>query len=447
MQPSKSVQPERDSVVDSVDSIALAAIEEGPIAGLSIAIVRDGELLVSEGYGLANVQTAVPASADTLYDIASVTKLFTAAAIMQLVESGRVRLEDTLAALLPVFPNKEQGQRITVRHLLTHTSGLSDYEAADTERWLEKGTALSADFVLDFLRDRPLEFQPGTRWAYSNSGYYLLALVIERAARRKYGEYVREEIAEPLGLSQTALCDETAASRHVARGYEPGNGSLVASKLYIPRNIIGDGGLCSTVGDLVKLPGAFRRGTVLRDAAVTQMRTPTVLSDGTSVDYGFGVRRGVLDGHELWGHTGGMSTYWAALIDYPQDNVTIAVLVNTDGASEDALTIEGRVARIVLGLAEPVLKDLPLSQREIHAFSGRYTDGANEIRVFPREERLLRAIQDSERPPLRLLYQGENTFGWSAYPMDRAVLHVRDGRAFGYSQYYNGVFASYFAVQ
>ena len=427
----------------TIDSIAATALVQGPIAGMSIAVMRGDDLIVSRGYGFADLEKGVVATADTVYDIASVTKLLTAAAIMRLVDAGRLRLEDDLATRLPVFPNREQGRRITVRHLLSHTSGLHDYEAADTERWLAEGTPLTESFVLDFLRDRPLDFEPGTRWSYSNSGFYLLGLIIQHLTGRDYGRYVREEIALPLGLTDTFVCDQPLALDRRTRGYRPGEGALVPSRLFTPRNIMGDGGLCSTAVDLARLPGALRQRNVLSKAALAGMMQPTELAGGVAVDYGLGVRRGVLAGHPLWGHTGGMRTYWAVLVDYPDDDVIVVVIVNTDGAEADALTIEGRIARAVLDLGEPALRDLPLSQDEIQVYSGLFEDGTSRVRFLGEDSRLRRAAQDSSHPPRSMLHQGNGVFGWSEYPMDRIVFHVAGGRTVGVSEYYNGLFATF----
>ncbi len=129
------------------------------------------------------------------------------------------------------------------------------------------------------------------------------------------------------------------------------------------------------------------------------MRERTTLASGVSIDYGLGVRRGMLEGHELWGHTGGMDTYWSVLARYPDDDVTIAVLVNTDGADADALTVAGDVARVVLQLGEPVLADLPVTPTEAAAFSGTYDRSSDRFRIYAEAEHLRRVVEGSERPP------------------------------------------------
>jgi CubicO group peptidase (beta-lactamase class C family) len=399
---------------------------------------------VSKGYGHADLAAKVPATADTIYDIASVTKLFTAVAIMKLVQAGKLDLSDDLASLVPEFPNAEQAQQITVRHLLSHTSGLADYEAAHTKYWLAGGEPVTPAFVLDYLSGRPLDFEPGSRWSYSNSGYYLLGMIVERVSGRSYGEYVRAEIAVPLGLAATGPCDLLFGSAPATRGYDVAESGLVASRLIGAPNIVADGGLCSTVGDLARLPTALESGEVVSAASLATMREPTTLASGVAVDYGLGVRRGTLEGHTLWGHTGGMSSYWAVLARYPSEDVTIAVLVNTEGADADALTVAGNVARVVLQLGEPEMADLPVTTAEATTYAGTYERGADRIRIYPEAGRLRRAIEGSERPPGTLLNQAEGSFAFSAeYPMDRLVFHVIGDRAVGSSEYYNGIFAAY----
>lgn len=433
--------PDHDSMAAAIDSIAATALERGPIAGLSIGVMRGSELVFSRGYGFADLAAGESATAHTRYDIASVTKLLTAVAIMRLVDDGRLSLDEDLASLLPAFPNAEQARRITVRHMLSHTSGLHDYEGADTQRWITDGTPLTEEFVFDLLRDRPLDFEPGSDWSYSNTGFYFLGLIID-SITGDYGRYMREEVAVPLGMAQTSVCTAPSPDR-ITLGYDADEGALVPGTLYMPYTLIGDGGMCSTVGDLARVPAALRQDGIVSAGAFARMREPTVLADGVAVDYGLGVRRGSLAGRPLWGHTGGMSSYWAALVDYPGDGVTIVVLVNTDRAAEDALTIEGDVARVVLGLGDPALRDLPLTDEEVRAFSGVYGAGSAQVRIVAESGRLYRARAGASQSRQPLLYQGDDAFGHSLYPLDRFVFHAAGDSMAGLSEYYNGVFAVY----
>jgi CubicO group peptidase (beta-lactamase class C family) len=359
------------------------------------------------------------------------------------VEAGILSLDDPLILHLPDFPNPEQGARITIRQLINHTSGLHEYEPADTERWLKDGTPLTREFMFDYLRGRPLDFEPGTQWSYSNTGFYLAALVIENVIGTTYGDHMRQLTGYPvLGLRDTGMCSDPTW-RSCATGYDASDGRLQPGRLYRVPGIMGDGGMCSTASALVHLPGILTSRRGMRWPGLDEMLTPTRLTNGVTVDYGLGVRLGMLGGHRLWGHTGGMGTYWSALAHYPDDDLTIVVLVNTDNADEDALTIEGAIARVALGLGKPVLKDLRLSKGDAKAFSGVYQDATSRVRISGSPDHLSREVVGGGGGPRALLYQGDGVFGWAQYPMDRMVYHVQEGRAVGISEYYNGMFATY----
>lgn len=428
-----------------IDSIVQAALDDGPVAGLSIAVVQDGEVLHARGYGLADTEAGTPVTAETLFNVASVAKIIASAAVLRLVDEGRISLDDDLAALLPDFPNPDQGRRITLRHLLNHTSGLNDYVAADYERWKRTGEPLDPSFVLDHVRGRPLDFEPGTRWIYSNTGFYLAGLVVERVTGQPWGEYVLEAVARPFGLRSVTLCDEAGAERTM--GYAVDDGSFVPSTEDAEKGVRGDAGLCATAPDIARLPGALLESGLFSAESLKKMLGPTTLANGVTVDYGLGVARGMLGEHPLWGHLGGnTSSHVATLAHYPETDVTVAVLVNTRGGDVGALQVEGDVARTVLGLGNPVLKDDLLVPEQQQKYLGTYVGdrGSWRYHIVADGHRLARVWAGDTTSARPLLYQGEDTFGRADWPMDRFVFHVRDGRALGYSAYYNGLFDGYY---
>ena len=369
-------QPHRLST--RIDAIAQAALVDGPIAGMSVAVVKDGEVVHARGYGFADVENEVPATAETVYPIASATKLLTAATVMRLVEMGQLHLEDTLILLLPEFPNPKQGSLLTLRHLLNHTSGLPELLGAYLEFWEETEKPLTPGFVLDYLEGQPLDFEPGTNWSYTNTGAYLAGLVIERATGKPYGTAVREVLTEPLGLHDMFLCDDNLLSERRTLGYAPADSGLVRTPFYETAGDTtgfgGAGGFCSTALDLARLPSALQSGQALSRAGLEAMLQPTKLADGSQVDYGLGVRLGNLDGHAVWGRTGGNSSTWAVVAHYPDQGSTIAVLVNTDGTGEDAWILEGRIARAVLNLDPPQNDERPIEPSALSSYTGHYLD-------------------------------------------------------------------------
>ena len=239
----------------SVDVLAAEALEAGPLAGVSVAVVRDGRTVVSKGYGLADIGRGVPATAETIYPIGSLTKQFTAAAILQLVEAGRLSLDDDLGELLPDFPT--QGHHVTVRHLLNHTSGIADHTDLAGGRG-EPGTTRQA--VVDLIAAQRFDFAPGERFSYSNSGYLLLGLVIEKVTGGTYASYLDEHVFERAGLRQTSYCPDKPGPGQ-ARGYDIANGALVDAQPIEMAVPFAAGGLCSTVGDLLAWSEALRERT------------------------------------------------------------------------------------------------------------------------------------------------------------------------------------------
>ncbi len=208
---------------DNVDDYISARMRQLHIPGLSLAIVRDGRITKAQGYGFANLELRAHATKETVYEIGSNTKQFTAAAIMMLVEDGKIRLEDTITKYFPEAPETWRG--ITIKHLLTHTSGIQNHVAVP--HWLDAfrtnlafETAPARDELLKMFFKLPLEFQPGETWAYDNTGYYLLGIIIEKASGKSYWQFLDERIFKPLGMDATRSTDPQALVPNRASGYE-----------------------------------------------------------------------------------------------------------------------------------------------------------------------------------------------------------------------------------
>ncbi len=428
----------------AIDSIAAEALEAGPVAGLSIAVVRDGDLVYARGHGSADMAAGRAATHETVYVTASVTKMLTSLAVLTLVRDGRLDLDSSLGGLLPTHPIPEWAQGVTLRQMLNHTSGLPDLVRDAQDRWLETGEPLEPAWVLEWLRFRRLDFDPGTRWSYSNTGFYLVGLIIEATSGRPYGDYVREAVALPLGLDDTFLCDDGLVPERRTVGYEPGDDGLTVSGNYettgVQTGFGAAGGFCSTAVDLASLPQALAESPLLPDSLLTLFRSPTTLADGATVDYGLGVRLGSLDGHALWGHTGGSSSTWAVVAHYPESSTTVATMVNTDGARPDAWLLEGRVARRVLGLPDAAIDSVVVS--DLGRYEGTYIGGRFPRHFYVRVQgaRLRINVMGATALPTELTPVGEHTFALSFRPMDHVVFDVKDGVVLGYSIYWDGIF-------
>ena len=348
-------QPDaRRAFVAHVDSSAAAFLASLPAAGLSIIVVRGADTLIARGYGFSDVAVNRPATENTVYEIGSLTKQFTAAAIMRLVERGQLHLDDDLARYLPTFPTR--GHRVTIRNLLNHTSGIHNYTAKPEWRahWADD---LSPDSVVGFVKRDPFDFAPGTRQSYSNTGYMLLGMVIEKATGHSYASVLDEEFFKPLGLTRTRYCQQRPTDPNVAKGYSVKNGAFVPADYLSMTHPFAAGAICSTVSDLARWESLFHGGHVLTPASYAQMIAPTRLANGTTVNYGFGlslVNMGLDDGrHRAIAHNGGINGFLSIQAYLPADSLIVVALENTDAKDPSAFAVDAVGAALRMNAARP----------------------------------------------------------------------------------------------
>jgi D-alanyl-D-alanine carboxypeptidase len=338
----RDAMPAWSTQVDRIAGHALA--QQG--AGVSVAVEQDGHIVLAKGYGLADMEDRVPATAQTVYPIASVTKQFTAAAIMQLVEQGRLHLNDSLAKVLPELAwRDERARHVTVRELLTHTSGIPGYTSLPGFRRLDAHPQSHAS-ILALITGQPLKFAPGTHAGYSNSGYYLLGLIIERRSGLTYAQYLQRRLFAGLGLSHTGPCPDRPLSGQAHLYIRGGRAPQPAPRISLA-NAYAAGQLCSTVVDLLHWQDALRSGQVVSPASYTQMTTPLRLADGSKIAYGFGLDLDPIDGHPAISHEGGFPGDAADLTWYPNDHLAIAVLANA--STTPAWTLSAEIAHRIFG--------------------------------------------------------------------------------------------------
>ncbi|GAA4041475.1 hypothetical protein GCM10022409_29330 [Hymenobacter glaciei] len=352
----------------------LAAYMEGQhavnrFAGM-VLVTRHDSVLLRQAYGLADAEWAVPNSTDTRFALASITKQFTAIAILQLAERGRLRLTDKLSAFVPGFPNSDA---ISVHQLLTHTAGLP----LDFEEIYLNHTAVSLDSALAFMKRQPAAFAPGARVGYSNVGYFLLGRIIEKASGQPYGAYLQQHIFEVAGMPNTGLNSNTALVPRLARLYYREGDTLVKNP-YINWSLnVGHDGLYSTAGDLAQLDRALRGTTLLSDASKALMNTPhnrQFPGNGFMDRYGYGVFINPYynHGHYLLTHSGGYFGAMTTLDRYPKDDVVIIVLSNNQAESH---WISYGLAGILFGKTVEVPyvhRPAPSAPAGVSAFAGTY---------------------------------------------------------------------------
>ena len=296
---------------------------QGNVPGASVLIVRDGRVILRRAYGMADLENKVPASAASNYRLASMTKQFTAAAVLILVQDRRLSLDDPIRKWLPTLP--EATSAITIRHLLTHTSGLIDYEevmSPDTVRQLH-----DIDVLHLLEKQNHTYFQPGTQYRYSDSGYSLLSLIVAKAAGTDFASFLRERIFQPLGM-QTTVAFEEGISRVANRAYgysaDAGTQSWTRTDQSLTSAVLGDGGIYSSINDLAKWDDALYGKGPLSKQSLQLAFTPATHTDDPNVDYGFGWR---MSGATVW-HSGETQGFRNVIVRYPKSHFSVIVLTN-----------------------------------------------------------------------------------------------------------------------
>lgn len=321
---------ERSRLVAALDSAARAHVEHPMVAGVSVAVVRGTDTLLMRGYGLANLELSVPTPADASasYEIGSVTKQFTAAAILQLVEQGKLDLDEDFTKYLPAFNSR--GHRVPLRRLLDHTSGIKGYtEMAVFGEIASK--KLPRDTLISLVEDQPFEFEPGTAQIYNNSAYFLLGLIIEKVSGESYEDYIRKHVFEPAGMAGSYYCSETAVRKGKATGYDGSPQGLVQKRPLDHTWPYAAGSLCSTAGDLVRWNQALHGGRLLKPESYAAMTTPMPLTDGTPIQYGMGLGISERGNERVIAHGGGINGYLSDARYSPVDGLLIVVLQNSTG--------------------------------------------------------------------------------------------------------------------
>jgi len=306
------------------DAYLKAAVRHDQFTG-AVLVARDGVPLFRRGYGMANYELGVPSSPSNAYVLASLAKQFTAMAIMQLREQGKLAVTDPICKYLKDCP--AAWRRITIRHLLTHSSGIPNFSSLpDWDENLGRRTYRHGELVALF-RDLPLQFVPGEKFKYSNSGYYLLALLIQQISAKPYAQVLGEGIFTPLGMTHTVYHDGRGLIPGMATGYYSRGTSFVNAPLSDPTSSLGGGAIVSTVGDLLRWDQALYGDRLLPRAAREEMFTPVIggYGYGWRIDEKFGRRRIEHSGDER-----GFSTYIAR---FPADRVTVIVLSNSERTS------------------------------------------------------------------------------------------------------------------
>lgn len=400
-----------------------AAKGDGP--GVAVLVARDGKIFFQGGYGLADVEKKTPITPETKFRIGSVTKQFTAAAILRLAEEGKLAVSDSLAKFFPDFPN---AKAITLRHLLTHTSGLHSYtDKPDFYASVTEPTTPAA-LIASFQNDPP-DFAPGANFRYCNSGYFLLGEIVAKVSGQPFADYLRTTFFEPLGMKDTGIFVNATPPPGMALGYAVEKGKATRALDWDMSRAGGAGALYSTVGDLFRWTEALHGGRVINAESLKAMTTPNPLPPGSDgMSYGFGLAMSEVDRLPAISHSGGLQGWSSDLMWLPQQRVALVALGNalppTPALSPAAITRELPKHFLAEEIAKlpPLVEDKSVDPKTYAAYAGRY-DYQGAINTITVEKgRLFSQLTGQSR--FEIFPRAADEFFWKV--ADARIRFVRD---------------------
>ena len=353
------------ALVATIDSIVNAPIKAGKVAGASIAVIKGSDTIAVQGFGKASLELDVPTPPHAIYQIGSVTKQFTGAAIMHLVEQGKINLDDDFTKYLPDY--NTGGRKITVGQLLNHTSGIKGYTEIPEFRLLGM-QHLPKDTLLKIIQKKPFDFEPGQEEIYNNSAFFLAGLIIEKVSGTTYADYVQKNLFDKAGMKDAHYCSERAVHPRDVEGYDTDSTGMV-KKGYLDHTWpYAAGSLCSSAVDLVAWNQAIHGGKILGAEAYQEYIKPGQLKDGTPLRYAKGLATSSILGHRALHHGGGINGFLSENLYFPDDSLSVVVLFNTAGpASPDEAA--RAIAEAVLGKAPD---DGKTYEGDLAAYTGTY---------------------------------------------------------------------------
>lgn len=421
-------QPLPASMTRRIDSV-FAAYDNRTSPGCAVAVVRDSKTVFEKGYGMSDFQHAVPITPTSIFHVASISKQFTAMAIVLLAQDGKLSLDDDIRKHLPEVP--DFGRLITIRHLIHHTSGLRDqWSLLAMSGWRPDDPKSQADILWLVSKQRALNFDPGAEHLYSNTGYTLLAVIVQRVSGRTFREFTTERIFAPLGMTSTHFHDDHAmivpgrTSAYVPRGNSGRGGAALRVEDYaISIPVFDNAGatsLFTTVQDMAKWDANFLSPKVGDARTIEQMQQRGKLKDGTEIPYAFALSHGRLRGLPTIGHDGADAGYRAAYIRFPEQRSAFVTLCNLANSNPNVLNRD--VASIVLGdLMAPIaapsantaqaVTEVPIDPQVLRGFAGIYLDRATESVADPVFRDSTKSLHAGSAPNApRPVHVGNNEF-------------------------------------
>lgn len=351
--------------------------------GCAAIVARKGQIIYNKAFGMANLELDVPMKPDMVFRIGSITKQFTAVAVLQLMEQGKLKLDDEITKFIPDYPT--HGYKITIEHLLTHTSGIKSYTNLPEYISFSRQD-LKPEEIIDLFKYKPMEFAPGTRFSYCNSGYFLLGYIIEKVSGKTYREYIEENFFKPLNMTSTCYGDDSKIIKNRASGYQP-SGDKVTNADFVSMLVpYSAGAIQSTVGDLFKWNQALHSYKIISKESLKKAHTEYKLADGKVTGYGYGWFISKLQGSTAIEHGGGINGFLTNALYLPDEDVFVAVFSNSTGKSPTL--VSQKMAAAAIGKPwNPV--EIPVDESYLEEFTGVYENDEGSQAVISRTDKQL----------------------------------------------------------
>ncbi len=410
-------------------------------AGLAVLVAQNGKILFEKGYGLADLERHQAVTPESKFRIGSITKQFTAAAILKLQEEGKLSVRDKLSKYIPDYP---RGDEVTLHHLLTHTSGIHSF-TSKPDFMQQVTNAITTEALIKSFQNDPFDFDPGAKWLYDNSGYVLLGYIVEKVSGKTYETFLRENFFQPLGMTNTGVYRSDLALTHEAIGYGYKDGKFDRAVNWDMSWAGGAGALYSTVEDLFRWNEGLFNGKVLSEAslkaALTPVQTKENQNDDLGTGYGYGWVIADLRGlKEIW-HNGGLNGFSSTLLRLPTANFTVAILANSEPGKPEVVPgdLARKVIELYLGdkLAPVPAANADVSPKAFDTLAGRYDLGGPILTVTKEGDHLF--AQLSGQAKLEIFPKSETEFFWKVVEAQITFVKDKDGKVVKAVQKQNGL--------
>ncbi|MBE0661001.1 MAG: serine hydrolase [Bacteroidales bacterium] len=383
---SVSAQPktkENQQLSNAIDKILEEDYKaDGP--GVAVLVAKNGNILYHKGIGMANLELGVPMQADMIFRIGSITKQFTAVAILQLMEQGKLSLEDEITKFIPDYPTHDH--KITIHHLLTHTSGIASYTGM--KDWTPE--VMKKDFtpleMIDFFKDQPIDFEPGEEWRYNNSGYFLLGYIIEKVSGQTYEDYVSKHLFEPAGMVNSLYGNDRNILKNRAYGYQQGEHGYENANFLSMTQPYAAGSLMSTVEDMFRWNRTLISGKVVSQESLALAWTNYTLNNGSMINYGYGWMPGDVQGSPMIAHGGGINGFMTHEAYFPAEDLYVVLFLNCTCIGTEAAH---KIAALALG--KPFdYKEVEIEASKLEEYTGVYQNSSgNQRNIYIEDGKLI----------------------------------------------------------